>query len=124
MRAFFQCQPERKHRCQPEKNRQRINRHQERTDIEDRRGIQRDDRRERCGGIEQAPREIKQEHTRSCCEQRTEKADAELIGAENRGAGTHHKRNDRPFAEICRGQPLRPHPVMRLVKFQISRSQQ
>jgi hypothetical protein len=52
MRAFFHCQPKREHCSQPEKNRQRINRHQERTDVEDRGDIQRDDRPHSGGRVE------------------------------------------------------------------------
>ena len=47
LRTLFHRQPEREHRRQPEKDRQRINCHQERTDIEDRGNIERDDRPQR-----------------------------------------------------------------------------
>src|SRR5439155_285468 len=73
--------------------------------------------------IQAGPRKIKQEQARGGGEHRTEKAHTELICAKNGGAGAHGKSDTWPLAEICRGNALRPHPVMRFVEFEIGRRQ-
>src|SRR5438046_903344 len=119
--AFFHREPEGKHRGYPEKNRQRINRHHDRANVENRRGIQSNDRPQTGGCAKQSAREVEQEQTCAGCEHRTEEANTKLVRAKNRGARAYGESDTRSLAEIGGWQAVRPHPIMSLVKREIGR---
>src|SRR5204862_5466172 len=107
----------------PEKNRQRINRHHDRANVENRRGIQSNDRPQTGGCAKQSAREVEQEQTCAGCEHRTEEANTKLVRAKNRGARAYGESDTRSLAEIGGCQSLRPHPIMSFVKREICRCQ-
>src|SRR4029453_12587003 len=100
LRTFFQRKPEGKHCCQPEKNRQRVDRHHERANVEDGRNVQRDDNPCSSSGVEQSARKIKQEQAGAGGEHRTKKAHSEFIRSENRSTCTNSKSDTWTFAEV------------------------
>src|SRR5437879_13235659 len=110
-RTLFEREPEGEHRRQPEKDRQRINRHEEGADVEDRCGVDRKHRPEPGVRAEQSPRKVKQQQARPRSEHRTEKSHAELIRAENRSARAHHEGEARALDAISRRQALRTRAI-------------
>ncbi len=124
MRRFFQRQPESEHCRQPEKDRQRVDGHQNGANVKNWRRVQGDHRPKRRWRAEQAARKIKQKQTGGRRQQRTEEPHAKLAGAKERGAAPDGKGNTRSLAEVGRSEPLRPHPVMRLIEGEIAGAQQ
>jgi len=114
-----QRQHEGGHRRKPGANRQPLNRQHERTNVKNGCNIERDAGPQTGSGVEQSACKIKQEQARSSREQRTEKAHSEFVRSENRSACANREGNAGPFAEIGRRKALRPHPIMRLIKFEI-----
>src|SRR5438477_1785819 len=121
--ALFNREPKRKHRCDPKEDRQRIGGHHKRADIEYRRNVERDHGPKPNVFVKQAATEIKKKESRASGKNRTPKADAEFGCAKNGRARANCECDSRTFAKIAGRQPLRPHPVMRFIKFEIGRSQ-
>src|SRR5436189_10427 len=78
-----------------------------------------DDRPQTGSRTEQSACKIEQEQTCARSEYRTKKAHTKFVCAENRSAGAYDKSDSWPFAEVGWRQALRPHPVVRLVEFEI-----
>jgi len=102
-----------------EENRQRINRHQEGTYIEDRGDINRHDSPHPASRAEQTSREVEHDHTCSSCEQRTEEAHAELVRAEIEVLARMKKAMAGPLLKYP-GASAPTHPSNGLRRFQIS----
>src|SRR4029077_10875009 len=111
------------HRCHPEEDRQRVDRHHDRTNVENRRGVQTNDCPQTSSGAKQTARKIEQKQTCRRCEHRTEETNTKLVRSKNRSARAYGKSYTRSLAEVGGRQSLRPHPVMRFVKGEICRRQ-
>src|SRR5262249_54295797 len=105
-RTFFHGEPEGKHRRHPEKNRQRINRYQDCPDIENRRGVQTNDRPKTCRRTKQTARKIKQQQTCPCGQHRTEEAHAKLICPKEGSASAYGESDPGSLAEVGGSQSL------------------
>ena len=123
-RTSLEGQPEGEHRRRPKKDRERIDRHDQVADVEERDGVERDDRPEAGLLAEEFSREIIEEQAGRRAEDRTPEADPEFGVAEKRGAGANRKRDPGPFAEIGGRQAVGPHPVMRLVEGKVGGAEQ
>src|SRR5437016_13994634 len=100
LRTFLERNPEGVEGRHPKENRERIDRHDQSTEIKDRRYVNGDDRPEASSGTEQSLRKIIEEQTRARGEERTPKADAKFVIAKNRRAGANNECDARPVAKV------------------------
>ena len=115
-RAFFQGKPQRAKRRCPKENRGRIDRHQQRADVENGRHIDHHDSPESHTRVVEPLCEPVDQKTRPKAEKRRKEPHAEFRVSEERGAGPHRERHAGALAEIPPIQPLAPFMVVGLVR--------
>src|SRR3984893_5291050 len=123
LRTALESQPESEHRGCPKEDRERIDRHEEIADVENRTRVEREHRPESRRRVEKAAREIVNKQAGAGAQDRTPEADPEFGRAKKRGAGPDREGDSRPLAEVGGRQALRPHPVMRLIELKIGRAE-
>ncbi len=118
-RTAFQREPEGVERGHPEKHRERIDGHDERTHLEDRNAIEGDDCPERDRFAIEPPGHGGHDETRAEGEQGGEDADAKFIHTEEMRAEPDGRGDARPLRVIAEVHPLTPHEVVGLVGRQL-----
>src|SRR6266705_2291555 len=108
----FEREPESVKRRDPKENRERIDRHDHTSDIEDRQDIHDDDGPE-CGrGAEDSLGKIIKKQAGAGREDGTPETNAKLVVTKDGGAAADRERDARAFTEIRKSRALRPKPVI------------